>query len=136
MKIIRKLVFAPLLILLVTGFNSCKTKSGSSSAKESKNLNIFLDRAFDHKLDRKPMFAAYLGIKRHYGEWDDVSDSFVKANLDAEHSDVDSMKKNFDFNKLDDNTKLSYRLFEKNYKDDSESYIYRYHSYPVNQEDG
>ena len=136
MKIFKNLAFASLIILFISSINSCENNKSHSSTEESKKLNTFLDRAFDRKLDRKPMFAAYLGIKRHYGEWDDVSDSFVKANLDAEHSDVDSMKKNFDFNKLDDNTKLSYRIFEKNYKDDSESYIYRYHSYPVNQEDG
>ena len=120
-------------MLIGAAFNSCYNASISN---ESQKLNAFLDRVFQRKLDTHPMFAAYLGIKKNYGNWDDISDSFSKANLDAEKSDVDSMKKNFDFNKLDDNTKLSWRLFEKNYKDDSESYVYRYYGYPVNQEDG
>jgi len=127
--------YAIVFMLLLSGIilNSCQSSSNQS---ESQKLNAFLDRVFDRKVNTHPMFAAYLGIKRNYGDWDNISDSFAKANLEAEKSDVDSMKKNFDFNKLDDNTKLSWRLFEKNYKDDSESYVYRYYNYPVNQEDG
>ena len=132
MKSFKILLTIP-LILNGLVLNSCHS---SSASNESQKLNVFLDRVFDRKVNTHPIFAAYLGIKKNYGNWDDISDSFSRANLDAEKSDVDSMMKNFDFNKLDDNTKLSWRLFEKNYKDDSESYVYRYYGYPVNQESG
>jgi uncharacterized protein (DUF885 family) len=126
---------AGIAILLLTGLNSCH-EAPSSASNESQKLNAFLDRAFDRMLDRKPLTAAYLGIKRHYGDWNNVSDSFAAADLKAEESELDSMKNNFDLNKLDDNAKLSWKLFEKNVNDHKESYEYRFLSFPVNQEEG
>src|ERR1700722_1543512 len=102
MKFFKILSIITLCLLSGSVFNSCHTSSATSN--ESQKLNAFLDRVFDRKLSNHPMFAAYLGIKRNYGSWDDISDSFAKADLDAERSNVDSMRKNFDFNKLDENT--------------------------------
>jgi uncharacterized protein (DUF885 family) len=122
-------------ISAISVFNSCH-QTGTSATNESQKLNAFLDRAFERQLDRKPMKAAYLGIKRHYDVWDNISDSFAMRDLSIEESELDSMKKDFDFNKLDENGKLSWKLFEKNVNDYKEGFAYRFLSYPINQEDG
>jgi uncharacterized protein (DUF885 family) len=135
MKPVKFIYSIALIFIFSASFSSCKTKS-SDSRTDSEKLNAFLDRAFDRSMDRKPQTAAYLGLKIHNGDWNNISDSFAKADLNIEESELDSMKKNFDFDKLDDNAKLSWKLYEKNVNDHKESFEYRFLSYPVNQEDG
>ena len=55
----KNLAIVSALFLAIIGLNSCHSGSFTS---ESKKLNTFLDRAFDRKLDRHPMFAAYADI--------------------------------------------------------------------------
>jgi uncharacterized protein (DUF885 family) len=112
------------------------TNTTKPDEAEIKKANAFFDRKFDEMVSRKPIYASILGLKEHYGDWDDISDSFAVAENNITKTNLDSLKKSIDFNKLDEDTKLSYKLFEKNCNDALEAFPYRFHDYPVNQEDG
>ena len=106
------------------------------TARESRRLNEFLDRVFDEAVDRDPMRQSYLGIKKDYDKWTDLSDERIKKELDITKAMLDSLHKNFSFDALDEQSRLSYRLFEVESKREIDGYQWRIHNYPINQMDG
>jgi uncharacterized protein (DUF885 family) len=126
---------------------SCHSKPGSSIegtakytdaeiADQSKKVNEYLDRKFDEAADRSPEFASTLGLRSHYGDWNDRSDENYKRELDIQHANLDSLKKNFKLDALDEQTKLSVRLAEEDLKRSDEDYKWRFHSYWISQMGG
>ncbi|MCX6352316.1 MAG: DUF885 domain-containing protein [Bacteroidetes bacterium] len=132
------LLFAVAVIL--ASCNSSKTKKETKSTKEeiaaeSKKANEFFDRNFDASVDRHPMQQGYLGIKKDIDKWDDISDKAAIAENELDKKDLDSLKQ-FNYNALDKEAQISYKLFEENTKERIALFQYRFHNYPVNQEDG
>lgn len=127
-------------------FTSCGSKQTPSNEKksfsqeeitaESKKANEFFDRVFDAAVDRDPMHQSYLGIKKDYGKWTDISDEHAQKELAITKTNLDSLHKNFDIEKLDEQTKISYRLFENDCNQEIDNFKWRFHNYPVNQMEG
>ena len=132
-------------ILLVVGllstvfFSSC---GGSSSVKEdkirseSKKLNQYLDRVFDEYIDRHPEYQTYLGIKKDYGKWDDISPKATIIELEHAKTQLKWLEDSVDVKYLDSQTLLSYHLFEKKLDNQIEDHKYRLYNYPINQMSG
>src|SRR5690242_4870656 len=101
------------LSLISCGQHQSDNNTNNTAAKpdeaEIKKANAFFDRKFDEMVSRKPMYASILGLKEHYGDWDDISDSFAVAENNITKANLDSLKKNIDINKLDEDTRLSYK---------------------------
>ena len=119
--------------------STVKAKSGSDTAAVrlySEKANKFFDAAFDELTNRHPMQLAYLGIKKDFGKWDDISDSFSMADLEITKRQLADMEKNIVKDSLDAQGKLSYALFKFNAERTIKGAKYLYHNYPVNQEDG
>ena len=116
--------------------NDKKTFSQEEIANESKKLNEFLDRVFDQAVDRDPMRQSYLGIKKDYDKWTDLSDERTKKELEITKAMLDSLHRNFKFDALDEQSKLSYRLFEVESQREIDGFEWRFHNYPINQMDG
>ncbi len=76
---------------------------------------------------------AQLGLKTDYDKWDDNSDAQDAADLAAELSNLAKLKRDFDFDALDAQTQLSWKLFEHDAQRDAEGFRFRLDSYPVNQ---
>ena len=102
-------------------------------AAESERLNAWFEQKFDEAVARDPMRQTYLGIKDRYGEWTDASDAFRQAELDIERRNLAEMKASFDFNKLDAQTKLSWRLAEYELERAEAAFPFRGHDYTFNQ---
>lgn len=100
---------------------------------ESVRLNAWFEQKFDAAVARDPMRQTYLGIKDRYGEWSDPSEAFELAELELQRADVAEMKATFDFARLDDQTKLSWRLAEYELERAEAEWPYRYHEYTFNQ---
>ena len=102
-------------------------------ANESDKANALFDAIFDMAVDRSPSFQTQLGIKKDYGKWDDGSDEAAHENLELTKLNLEKMKSAIDFDKLDAQTKISYRLAVDNAERQIKNFKYRFHNYPVNQ---
>jgi uncharacterized protein (DUF885 family) len=105
-------------------------------AAESKKVNDFFERSFKAMLDRSPEFSTYLGIKKNYGEWNDYSDDKAKKEFEITKAELDSLRKNYNYQALDPQTQVSYRMFEYNAQEKTDNFKYRFHNLPVNQMSG
>ena len=129
-----------LLILISTiafiGFvtvASAKAYTPEQIAVESKRANEFFDKCFDEFVAHHPQAAARLGIKSDYDKWDDISDAQAAADLPAELANVATLKRDFDFDALDPQTQLSYKLFEREAERNAEGFQFRFDNYAASQ---
>lgn len=100
---------------------------------ESARINVFFEECFRALLKRSPVSESYLGIKTNAGKWEDLSDAKLDEDLAIVKSQLAALHHNFDFSKLDEQAKLSYRLFEINAERQIEGNEWRHYDYPVNQ---
>ena len=122
-------IFAALAASLLVA----KTYTPEQIAAESKRANEFFEKCFDEYIARHPQAAAQLGLKTDYDKWDDISDAQVAADLATQLSNLATLKRDFDFDALDPQTQLSYKLFENEAQRDAEGFRFRLDGYPVNQ---
>ena len=84
---------------------------------ESKKANDFFERVYNEKVDRYPEWQTYLGIKKDYGEWDDGSEEMELRELAITKGNMEWLQSSIDYDLLDEQTKISYRLAIQNAKD-------------------
>jgi uncharacterized protein (DUF885 family) len=122
-----------LFVVLASLLLAARTYTAEQTAAESKRTNEFFDKCFDEYIARHPQAAAQLGLKTDYDKWDDISDSQAAADLATQLSNLATLKRDFDFDALDPQTQLSYKLFENEAQRDAEGFRFRLDSYPANQ---
>ncbi len=105
-------------------------------ATESAKANAFFDRVFDEAVARSPMFMAQLGIKQATDKWDDISDARALEDFVITVQHLAELKRSFNFELLDDQTKVSYRMFVNAAERSIEGWKWRYYNYPFNQMSG
>lgn len=110
-----------------------KTYTPEQIASESKRANEFFDKNFDDFVERHPQFASQLGIKTGYDKWEDLSDASSAEDLAFSVQNLSRLKRDFDFDALDPQTQLSWKLFENDVQQNAEGFRFRFHNYPVNQ---
>ncbi len=113
-----------------------KNFSAEEIALESDRVNVFFDSTYDEAVNRNPERQTYLGIKKDYDSWTDRSDEWAGKENEITKKELEQLRKSFDFDKLDQQTKLSYRYFEYNAQQELDNFKWRFHNYPVNQMDG
>lgn len=133
------------VFFMVAGLCSCASPSPTSKPTESRELinqlensiaNKLFDDTFNELLARSPQQQSMLGIKDNYGQWDDISDDFARETQRIVERQWREIQKNVDYNRLDEETKLSYQLFEYNTRRRQQAFKYRFHNYPVDQMNG
>lgn len=102
-------------------------------AGESARLNAWFEAKFEETIARDPMRLTMLGRRDRYGEWPDPSPAFDEESLSLQRSDIEEMKAEFDFNKLDRQTRLSWRLAVYELERAELNAPFRAHSYTFNQ---
>ncbi|NNM13842.1 MAG: DUF885 domain-containing protein [Gammaproteobacteria bacterium] len=107
--------------------------SSKEFGTESERANALFDAMFDQAVDRSPSFQTFLGIKKDYGKWDDNSQERQFEELELTKLNLAMVKDKIDFDKLDAQTKISYRLAVDDAEREIKNFKYRYHNYPVNQ---
>lgn len=115
--------------------NGKKTYTPEEIQAESKKTNAFLDRVFDARIDRDPYNQTRLGIKKDYGKWTDINDAHAQQEITITKAALDTLH-TIDINALDEQTKMSYRLFEIECNNAINNFKWRFHDYPVNQMGG
>ena len=100
---------------------------------ESKKANDFFERIYNEKVDRFPERQTYLGIKKDYGEWNDAAEEIELRELAITKENMEWLKSSIDYDLLDLQAKISYRLAIQNAEDAIRNFKYRHYNYPVNQ---
>ena len=102
-------------------------------AAESARLNQFFEDKFQATLSRNPMYQTYLGVKTDYDKRNDVSDENAVREMEIQRADMEEMKTLFDYDLLDDQAKLSWRLAEYELAQAEAAFPFRHHSYTFDQ---
>ncbi len=104
-----------------------------SEMSQTEAINAFFEKKFDEAVARSPIFQTYLGIKDDYGKWDDASLEADWKELEIQRESVAEMKRRFDYDQLDEQAKLSWRMAEYQLERAEADWPFRYHSYTFNQ---
>ncbi len=121
------------LFVILAGAARAATYTPEQIAAESAKANAFFERVFNEAVDRSPQMQTQLGIKKDYDKWDDDSDAHETEDLALTVEHLAELKKTINFEALDHQTQLSYRLFVRQGERGIEGYKWRLYNYPVNQ---
>lgn len=102
-------------------------------APESENDRIaaFFEQVFAGSVSRSPERQSYLGIKRDQSRWDERTEEHESQELQIARGNLARLRAEFHFQELDEQARLSYRLFEELAIRDIEGYRWRQHRYPI-----
>lgn len=120
------------VLVLCSCGNGEKEYSEEDMAENSAELNEFFQKEFQKDVEDSPMLQTRLGDKTDYDKWDDLSHLKYADDLKKAKKRLEYLEK-VDSNALDEDTRLSYRLYKQQIKDEIEDYTYRFYNYPVNQ---
>ena len=125
------------ITFIITSCNQLGMKKFTAEeiTASSKRVNEILDRHFDEALARNPEFSSNLGYTTGYDKWTERTDDFYDNERNEMRKTLDSLKL-FAAESLNDQTKLSVRLFEEELKNSEEDSVWRHHSYWITQMGG
>ncbi|PHR91015.1 MAG: DUF885 domain-containing protein [Robiginitomaculum sp.] len=96
---------------------------------ESQQLNDWFAARYQDSLARSPLTQTYLGIKDAQDKLDDVSQAAIDEGYALEQNWLKDMKSTFNFNQLDAQAKISYRLFEYDTRESADAHPFKQHGY-------
>jgi uncharacterized protein (DUF885 family) len=106
--------------------------SAPGVSRETQRLNAFFTAVFMRTVKRSPMIQAYLGFDWNNDAWDDISDARARQDAELARQDLATLR-GFDPAALDDQARLSHRLFERRLLEQLDDFEWRLYDYPVNQ---
>lgn len=98
----------------------------------SEQANALFDNIFNQEVDRDPSWQTYLGIKKDYDKWNDLSQENEEKELAFAKNNL-ALIQAIDVNTLDEQTQISHSLYMQTFENRIEDYKWRFHNYPVNQ---
>ncbi|MEM9738879.1 MAG: DUF885 domain-containing protein [Pseudomonadota bacterium] len=116
--------------------DSASSAAASAEGIESQTaqINAWFETKWDESVARSPMSQTYLGIKgEDYGKWDDPSEETALEELEIQRATVAEMRDTFDYNALDEQAQLSWRIAEYQLERAEADWPFRYHGYTFNQ---
>jgi uncharacterized protein (DUF885 family) len=129
-------------ILAIVGMFSCEDEKKGTDYSQmeieeaSGELNKYFDAEFEKDLVESPMMQTRLGRKTDYGKWDDFSTLKYTKDLEKAKVRLQYLEENVEEAILDESTRLSYRLFRQEQKNEIADYDFRFYNYPINQMHG
>ena len=85
--------------------------------RESDRLNSWFTARYEEGLARSPMSRTYLGLRDGRDQLDDISQTAADEEAELRRSWLEEMRREFDVDRLDAQTRLSYQLFEREQED-------------------
>jgi uncharacterized protein (DUF885 family) len=127
------------LLLLFSAVIACAGPGPARPAAPG-DANAELDKLFaDYDaavLARSPQAQSDRGIKTDYGKWDDFTEDQAQRNYDGDMAALAAMRARFATAALDDEHRLSFRLFEDRMERQARSFHYRDYNYVFDQMNG
>lgn len=108
----------------------------STEQSQSEELNEWFEQHYEMELMMSPMSLTSLGRKDRYGEIDDMSEAAEIKQLEWKRNSVIEMKDEFDYQDLSNDAKLSYDLWEYQYKLSEKGAKFRRSGYIFSQMSG
>ncbi|GGQ09715.1 DUF885 domain-containing protein [Shewanella litoralis] len=99
---------------------------------ESEKANALFEDIFMENVMSNPVNQTYLGIKKDYGKWNDLSEAAADADLERAKKQLAQLNA-LDVKQLDEQTALSYELLHARLEQAIADDKWRYHTYPMNQ---
>lgn len=106
------------------------------SQMEIKIADKLFDEAFNQLLGRSPEWQTKLGIHDSDHLWNDISDSYADETLSLHNRLWQNIRRSVDYDQLDRQTKLSYRLFAHNTRIANERHDLREYTHPISPGNG
>jgi len=104
---------------------------------EDSRLMEFFEKEWSNYLDNQPEFKTLLGIKdEDYGQWNNRSDTFQIKMYEQHKTNLVYLQKNFDYNKLSPQKKVSYDFYKQQLESTVENHNYRFHNFVLDHESG
>jgi uncharacterized protein (DUF885 family) len=100
---------------------------------EPEKANLFFDNAFEQRVTLAPEFQSYLGRKTNNDQWNDISEAHAEKTIQLIKEQLATLKESINYDALDANSQLSYRIFVLDAEQRIELDQYRDYQYPVNQ---
>ena len=95
--------------------------------EQSATLNDWFKARYEEDLARSPQTQTYLGMETGKDKLDDISDMAIEEDAALRKAWLDEMRRTFDIDRLDPQTRLSYRLYE--YEAEDELALYEFAGY-------
>ena len=125
------------LLIIICILQSCqpetKVYTEEEIATETKKANDFFEKSFQGSLDRSPITQTFLGIKKDYDKWDDISEEFAAEELEITKSELQFLLDSINSDALDHQAKISYQLFKEDAENEVADWKWRHHNFPINQ---
>ncbi|UXP33065.1 DUF885 domain-containing protein [Reichenbachiella agarivorans] len=112
-------------------FSSCKKEK--AVIDYDNKLSSFFQRTFEARVERSPEFQTSLGYKTNMDKWDNRSEKFRLEELQIQKEQLQWIKDSIDFESLNPDSKISYRLFVDKAQDQIDNFKFSLYNYPVNQ---
>ena len=100
---------------------------------EGAKLNKWVDARYDEYLGTHPQTATFLGDKRGYDKWNNITEAALLAERDDYKEQAAWLKDSVDAKALDVQEQITYKLYTGQVNDAIERYEYRNNPYLVNQ---
>ena len=123
--------FFILLLLFFIGCTGTKV-----SEDEIKEANQFFESIFLDQVQESPEFQTRLGYKSNYDQWDDITWEQRRSKIRKGIYNLKYLHDTIDYDKLDEATKISYRLIERRFERQIESNDYIFNSYLITHRGG
>ena len=99
---------------------------------ESEKANALFEDIFMENVISSPVNQTYLGIKKDYDKWNDLSEAAADADLERAKKQLAQLNA-LDVKQLDEQTSLSFELLHARLEQAIADDKWRYHTYPMNQ---
>ena len=128
---LRKLAATVGLVFLGLATAGAQEAAAPAAPKtEDERLAAFFEQVFQRNVDDSPMYQAYLGIKGpDYGKWNDFSDEEAQRQDRLNRQDLERLHEEFDYEKLSERMKVSYRIFDVQTRSSIDTFPWRFHGY-------
>ncbi|MEQ3654189.1 MAG: DUF885 domain-containing protein [Glaciecola sp.] len=100
---------------------------------ESARLNAWFDKKYEEQVMQSPTQLAYLGRDERQNEIDDFSEAGYDAYVEMHAKQLAELKSSFDYDKLNEETKISYDLWVYLAEQIAEEDKFRYNTYVFEQ---
>lgn len=120
-------IAVPLIIAGAVSLSACQSRTSEPTEisqdtaitqTESERLNDWFEARFQDELALSPMTQTYFGQKTNQDKLDDASKTAYDALMDTKRGWLATLRNDFDYEALDRQSRLSYRLFEYSVKNE------------------
>ena len=122
-----------LIFLSIFTLFSCTSNIDKAEVKKAQQ---FFESVFQDSVLDSPEFQASLGYKSNYDKWDDITWQSSRKKAKQSIDDLAYLRENIDFDKLDEKTKISYRLMEKRLQRAIDNDKFIFHGYMITHRGG